>query len=398
MATAPDIQPLQAFRCRSTDRVAHVPTFVDPKSGSRIVLWSDIEAGFENVKSIWKGTSLVPFLKDENFEQVLPLRIAYHPDDELELDTTGTGQDHHSREPSIPSSSTTETFPLRQGPMHHHDKHFFQPSASTTEFSTGARIVDALAIAEASSINSSLSGYSTDTIQNTQPIVLAQNLSLNHSPQDSILKEAAIVQYLNQRFDRLQVETDRNRDLQEQLIQMQQQLGMNQEEMLRMQQKALDRLAIIQSSVQALITQTYELHEYPIPRLFIVLPKTLGLSGKIKSIFSDQFRLYFLCECGTHTMSEDSKTPHHIHLAKHDGYDLEKPSAFFERFGSYVLTVMNMIKYGITAAGLVVPSLASSGIVNGIDTAQKHMDFIKKNIAPLVDDTIKFLDGIKRDN
>ncbi|KAK3821018.1 MAG: hypothetical protein J3Q66DRAFT_332457, partial [Benniella sp.] len=288
--------------------------------------------------------------------------------------------------------------------MHHHAKLFFQPSASTTEFSTGTQIVDPLAIAEANSINSSLSGYSTDTIQNAQSIVLAQNQSLNHSPQDLMSGQAAIVQ-LNQRFDRFQVEADRNKNFQGQLLQMQQQLGMNQQEMirmqqemLRMQQKALDRLAIIQSRVQALVTQTYELHEYPIPRLFIVLPKTLGLSGKLKSFFSDQFRLYFLCECGTHTMSEDSATPHHIHLAKHDGYGLEKPSAFFERFGSYVLTVMNMIKYGITAAGLVVPSLASSGIVNGIDTAQKHMDYIKKNIGPLVDDTIKFLDGIKRDN
>ena len=143
--------------------------------------------------------------------------------------------------------------------------------------------------------------------------------------------------------------------------------------------------------MQALVTQTYELHEYPIPRLFIVLPKTQGLSGKVKGLISDQFRLYFLCECGSHTMSEDARAPHQIHLAKHEGYDLEKPTVFFERYGDYVLTLMHMIKYGITTAGIVVPPLANSKIVDGIDTAQKHLDFLKKNFAPLVDDTIKFL-------
>ena len=69
MTTGPDKQPMQALRCRSTDKLAHIPTFVDPKTGDRIVLWSDIQAGFKNVESIWKGTSLVPFLKDEQFEQ-----------------------------------------------------------------------------------------------------------------------------------------------------------------------------------------------------------------------------------------------------------------------------------------------------------------------------------------
>jgi hypothetical protein len=113
-----------------------------------------------------------------------------------------------------------------------------------------------------------------------------------------------IMQYVDHRFERLQGEIDKNRQLQGQLVQMQQQMDTNQQqmyqlqketgeellkkqrEMLKMQQQALDRLAIIQSSMQALVTQTYELHEYPIPRLFIVLPKTLGLSGKIKSLIS----------------------------------------------------------------------------------------------------------------
>lgn len=151
---------------------------------------------------------------------------------------------------------------------------------------------------------------------------------------------------------------------------------------------ALDRLATIQSRVQTVITQTYELREYPSPSLFIVLPKTVGALDKITSPFSHQFLLYFLCECGAHTMDRNSMTPHEILLAKHEGYDLEKPSEFFRRYGSWVLALV--IKYGVTTAGLE--------ILDRMDSAQQHMDYIKKNIAPLVDTTINLLYGAKRKN
>ncbi|KAF9353414.1 hypothetical protein BGX34_011579 [Mortierella sp. NVP85] len=277
----------------------------------------------------------------------------------------------------------------------HHDRDHFTSHPDT--------FVD---VTKANTVNQSLSGYSTSMTQSAYSTVIAHKQPLNPtlqilmSGQASIMfGQVAIKQSMDYHFDRLQVE---NKELREQLFQMQAKLDEKQakldekqDQMLQMQQQALDRLAIIQSSVLALATQTYELHEYPIPRLFIVLPKTLGLSGKIKSLISDQFRLYFLCECGTHTMSKGAKTPPQIHLAKHEGYDLEKPTVFFERYGSYLLTLMNMIKYGITAASLVVPPLATSKIVDGIDAAQKHLEYLKKNIAPLIDDTIKILGDIK---
>jgi len=73
-----------------------------------------------------------------------------------------------------------------------------------------------------------------------------------------------------------------------------------QEEMKQLQIQALDRLALLQNNVRALLTQTYELHEYPIPRLFIVLPDNRS-SWNPMDFFSNKFRLYFLCECGEHT-------------------------------------------------------------------------------------------------
>ena len=112
--------------------------------------------------------------------------------------------------------------------------------------------------------------------------------------------------------------TAKNNELTACVFRLQEELGAKQDEMKQLQMKALDRLALIQNSVKALMTQTYELHEYPIPRLFIVLPKDSS-SWDPLDLFANKFRLYFLCECGEHTKSTNSKIPHYIHVAKHEG-------------------------------------------------------------------------------
>jgi len=63
------MQPTQAFRCRSSGKVANIPTLADPKTGEHIVLWRDIQRAFKNADSIWKGSYLLPFSTDENLEE-----------------------------------------------------------------------------------------------------------------------------------------------------------------------------------------------------------------------------------------------------------------------------------------------------------------------------------------
>ncbi|KAF9079520.1 hypothetical protein BGX23_003845, partial [Mortierella sp. AD031] len=46
------------------------------------------------------------------------------------------------------------------------------------------------------------------------------------------------------------------------------------EQMQRSQQQTIDRLVILQQRVDAILVQNYELHEYPIPRLFVILPES----------------------------------------------------------------------------------------------------------------------------
>ncbi|KAI8604351.1 hypothetical protein EDD21DRAFT_222880 [Dissophora ornata] len=109
--------------------------------------------------------------------------------------------------------------------------------------------------------------------------------------------------------------------------------------------------------------------------------------------FSDQFRLCSLCECGAHTMSEDRKGQYEIHLVMHEGYDIDRPTEFFQKYGPYTLMIMQMIKYGVVATGIVVPPLAHCKLVECIEAVEKILDIAKQDIAPLVDETITYIKG-----
>ncbi|KAG0290101.1 hypothetical protein BGZ98_003590, partial [Dissophora globulifera] len=146
----------------------------------------------------------------------------------------------------------------------------------------------------------------------------------------------------------------------------------------------------IMSRVDALITQTYELHEYPIPRLFIVLQKPKRHRDLITRPFKKHFRLFFLCDCGEHTMREGNKEiSHKIHLAKHKGYDIDHPTEFFRKFGPYVIKIMKVFKYVVATAGLVMPTL--DHFVSGIEAIQKSFSIAEHEVRPLMDETIRHI-------
>ncbi|KAG0310160.1 hypothetical protein BGZ99_000629 [Dissophora globulifera] len=167
----------------------------------------------------------------------------------------------------------------------------------------------------------------------------------------------------------------------------------NQEELRQMHIEAMGQLAVLQSRVQAILIQTFELHEYPIPRLFIVLLQNPAGWDAVNP-FSNKFRLYFLCECGEHTKLANSKTriSHHIHLAKHEGYEINRPSEFFRQYGSYVLTILKMPKLGVTVAGVVVPALSQLISSDAIGQSIDSLKTLQRSIVPGVDQIIEWMD------
>ncbi|KAG0307896.1 hypothetical protein BGZ99_001332, partial [Dissophora globulifera] len=172
----------------------------------------------------------------------------------------------------------------------------------------------------------------------------------------------------------------------------------HQEELRQMHNEAMGQLAVLQSRVQAVLTQTFELHEYPIPRLFIVLPQDPSGWDAVNT-FSNKFRLYFLCECGEHTRLANSKTkiPHHIHLAKHEGYEINRPSEFFRQYGPYVLTILKMLQLGITIAGVVMPTISQLISPDVIGQSIESLKLLQKSVVTTVDQVIEWMDKAATD-
>ncbi|KAI8598370.1 hypothetical protein EDD21DRAFT_406882 [Dissophora ornata] len=416
-----DEQPVQAFRINAPpgsisalDTVS-IDTRIDPETGRHIVLWSDIQEAFEGARSIRNGGRAVSFQIGKDLKKLDPRRISYYPGVILEVVVESLG---HYKQVIATSTATP---------------HNINTSAQKSNTGTHSitRQVAGLSITGAKNTHQSLALYSGDLSPEARQS-LQMYSQLHGSYVEAIMSgqeaQAAIIKHsMEVHFDRLQAEIDKNSDLQRQIHELQQttrqevlakqnemlqqqeemlkeqeemrkeqeilrqELLEKQQQMINMQKQTLDRLVIIQSRVQAVLIQTYELHEYPIPRLFIILPKEMRFRDRLGKPFSDQFRLYFLCECGAHTMSERSKIQHEIHMAKHEGYDIDRPTEFFQKYGPYVLTMMQMIKYGVTVAGIIVPPLAHFKLVEGIEAAQKTLNSATQDIAPLVDETITYI-------
>jgi len=146
-------------------------------------------------------------------------------------------------------------------------------------------------------------------------------------------------------------------------------------EVFELQKQMHDRLIMIHNKTEAILTQNFELTEYPIPRLFIVLPET-STAYDPDNWIDTKFRLHFICECGEHTKTVGSKLPHHLHLAKHEGYLVREPTEFFKKYGPYLLLMLEMIKFGTTIAGHAVPPLASLRVVELVDPGQQSVETV----------------------
>ncbi|KAF9290625.1 hypothetical protein BGZ88_007255 [Linnemannia elongata] len=192
------------------------------------------------------------------------------------------------------------------------------------------------------------------------------------------------------------------------------------EEMLRQQQQTNNDLRVVQQGIDAVqqgidavLTQNYELHEYPIPRLFVILPeKKVDSKGKSifdtfrsKNLFQEKFRLYFLCECGDrkkgdedynhHTLDTsgpgkmDEKHPERIHLADHEGYEISRPKKFFEQYGPYVLTVLGILRICVYAASIAAPPVVH--VVTELDKWARVAEVATKNTLDAVNVSIDYL-------
>lgn len=365
------------------------------------MFWRDVLEKFRSAQTIKSAGATLPFVKDGP-KLIIPLRIAHHPGVVLQVvdgskpqaDTpkaVNPTNDSSAKEPNVDNSNLN-----------------IQPPSETTQNQSLTRETAAQI---AATIKSDLSRSSRGLPEKAKSSLRAYSqlygdlLEAIASGEET--QAIRIKQSIDVHYGRLQVEMSKNKVLQRQLVKSQQKIQQLQQQskdellgeqkpMDQMQQQALDKLATIQSKLQAILNQTYELYEDPIPRLFIVLPKASGPDYSSARLAPERFRLYFLCECGAHTMSDDCITLPEVHLAMHEGYDLENSTDFFNKYGAYLLAMMYMVKYATATPGLAVPSLANFEIPDSLAQDHRHIEHVRKNIVPLVDDTISYLQNINQ--
>ncbi|KAG0032995.1 hypothetical protein BGZ81_009667 [Podila clonocystis] len=127
-----------------------------------------------------------------------------------------------------------------------------------------------------------------------------------------------------------------------------------------------------------------------VTRLFVILPWGKE-SWNLDNISTYKFRLFFFCEYGDYSLMPDSPIPHTLHVAKHSGYDLLEPLAFFKCFGEYTLLVMETLWREILTRRVVVPT---EGYLNNLDGIRHIIDgyeHLNKTLAPVVEEPMDFI-------
>ncbi|KAI8349610.1 hypothetical protein B0O80DRAFT_429020 [Mortierella sp. GBAus27b] len=451
------MEPTQPFRLVGSTDILKIPC--DQEDGQDVIFWSDILHAFPGAQYVKNGDTLVKMVKDACPDRNKPCRIRHYPgvildvvistaiasapadsaikpsnllktcgrsDIPTETKPTSTANKdsvdileipsvaedthlHYQRTEEDPKTTVSLNQVAKRSEMNRIDSGFERRLVSSMPFDMQSQVLG----------SSDVHGWIIQAIKNgqidqpnDQLIACLQDLkdemTKNNEMASRIKELVSDVKELatknndlasknNELVSNVQELTSRNMESAALAMKLQQEFNVNQDEMKKLQIQTLDQLSLLQNRVQALMTQTYELHEYPIPRLFVVLPQDTS-SWNPKDFLTNRFRLYFLCECGEHTKQNASKIPHYIHLAKHEGYEITRPKEFFQRYGRYVLTILKMLRLGVSVVGVAVPAVALLVRTDALDRATSSLKMLIGNLQTGMDQTIGCLEKATTDS
>ncbi|KAF9560534.1 hypothetical protein EC968_006121 [Mortierella alpina] len=383
----------QSFRVAGTTTDIKIID-VDNVNGQNVIFWEDIEQVFPGVGHLCKGSTVVKLLRDSHQIRLVPHCIKHYPGVILEvfLRTTAECDPADSRKAASSLVVTTgQVCTLSTGPFtdlarkvdtlpydladDQSDATIDATFAKTAITDSSADIpatpedyvVQSLRVTsssgEAPTSDSLISTMSAATLMTSEAALSSQEMIRLASNMARTLDGHGHLQEFNKNMvslvglDTVDTKLVDFFDKQEELVQRQEQHLAWQEE--KRQQllltHSLNESAVLQNRVQALLAQTYEPHEDPLPRLFIVLPQDSSAWDAANPL-SNKFRLHFMCECGDHTksLSRGINITNHIHLSLHEGYEIRSNPEFFHQWGHYFLTIMKMLKHGVSVAGIAV--------------------------------------------
>ncbi|KAF9364850.1 hypothetical protein BGX34_000199 [Mortierella sp. NVP85] len=446
--------PIQYFSLDSEERQVGIATVPDPITKRPCILWQDIQNSFPRLSHIRAGREHVFCVFDENLVDAEPRRIRYYPNMKVLTVFEEKGPSISPPSPQSSLTSPTEHTRFYSAAQNHSHTFLPFPLRLPLNPKLGNRDIHASvdtddSVSQASSPASlshrddetfsyedddvSLHTPLTDSSDTTPPSRIWPRIDLpvdiplfvkqldirRHlepylaklGPQgeemirlyDQLFTDHATVYCSeNQSFNQLERLTELMEEQNKTFIKLvTQQLAeenledqkRNEEALVRerlqmMRLDGLNRLAILKAA-QSVATQAFKLQEKTSPRLFIVLPKEVDERDHARraDLVESDFRLYFLCECEAQTEEDESA---HVHLAQHKGYDLLRHDEFFSIYGSYALTMLEMVKYGVVSENFVVPSLMTFKLLDGTEGIKGYGN-TRRNIQSKVDEAIHFL-------
>lgn len=170
-----------------------------------------------------------------------------------------------------------------------------------------------------------------------------------------------------------------------------------------LQHLTLNRQTAFQNQIQTILGKTFQFYEKPPPRLFFILPTAVRRMETIVKFVPQDFRLYFLCECGEHTARTGSSEMDRVHLTNHHGYDIARPEALPQSFGPHILAVMRGVRSGTKTVSVVIPPLVSSDMVQKLNDAEvavgrtwvENEPPTQESVQNMVERTISYLEDMR---
>ncbi|KAG0376241.1 hypothetical protein BGX24_008036, partial [Mortierella sp. AD032] len=394
--------PYQRFRQGNTVEMLAVRK--DKATGELYSRLSDIQGTFPGaIRFKINGVTLY-FLEDENEEIYEPKRIAHHPDDIIDIICSGP-----VHTPAIPLSSISSTTLAQTNRLM---SDLSLQSSSTHSTSLTRPFIYSPSRSTSSSLTLS-NNAAYQAVSVARPMAAFSDIAsdithIQHQLDRSADQQSIHHQQLLEQLIQLLREQADAKERDERVLAELEAAKARDEEMHRLQRQTIDRLIVAQNRIEAILVQNYELHEYPIPRLFVILPDSYERWDP-RNFLAERFRLYFLCECGDHCRA-DPGTPSppgqltitaafpispipvkdSIHLAKHEGYELSLPSEFFDRYGPYVLGMLRILKHCLAVATVVAPALALAD--STVKDAMDGVKSISESTMKAVDMSIDFLE------
>lgn len=397
--------PYQRFQQGTT--VVSIAVRKDKITGEAYSRLTDIHKFFPGASLFSVNGVFLNYLEDEQEQEYEPKRIAHYPD--RVIDVVVPGSFHASTGPSVNLTGRTmaqtgsrglshlsqlltndgvelsmSNLSLRPYPVH---PSTLARSATyslerSESFSLSSPTTPARQIVFTTRPMAALSAIATDITHFQQQLTQSTDQQSIHHQQ--LLQQLF---YMVQQQNEMLKEQAASREREKQMLKEQAESKLREEQIFAKQQETIDRLTVAQQRIEAILVQNYELHEYPIPRLFVILPDSYE-KWDPRNFMAERFRLFFLCECGDHcNQSMGSSIPSgqltiaaaassspisvrsSIHLAKHEGYELSRPTEFFDQYGPYVLGMLRILKHCLAVASVAAPAfaLAESGLKDVID-------------------------------